>query len=274
MTEPDAATAHISPDALRRAYYETATHTIGGQLALGRCAASIASWLTPQYPALEPDTLEKAALEALLAAPKPDRLAGYDPLKQPALDIMAAAIRHDIPVYIWTVGDTGEYEDPENGIHDPAYNYQAVKIQQSEIAERLTEMVSSDQLVELHINTSAISKKDALRSIFSEAVENGTQEVVVIDDLYQNELTVNEMGSEFPQLKVSFWLVKGDEDAAGNIAACRDYMIPKLDQNAAEGRKTIAVFDLDDTVFSTQQSLDRAAALMQTALRAILKPAE
>lgn len=272
MTEPDAVIPDIDSNEFRNAYYRTADKTIGGQLALGRCAFSIADRLAPQYEIVPPDTLEKIVLESLLAAPRPDEK--YDPLKRPALDIMATAIRHDMPVYIWTVGDTGAYKDPENGIDDPAYNYQEVKILESKIAERLAEMTSSDKPVELHVNTSAISKKKALHDIFLEAVENGIEEVFIADDLYQNELIVNEMASKFPELKVTFWLVKGDEDTAGNIAACRDCMIPELDQNAVEGRKTIVVLDLDDTIFSTQKSLSRAAELTQTALRVLLKPTE
>lgn len=263
-TFTDAAQRFI--DRFKRAYYETGKNTIKGQLALGRCACSIAVEFSSDYPTLDPSTIAHVALNSLLEAPTPDESANYNPVKREGLEIMAAAMEYGMPVYIWTVGDTGKYHDYEKDIHDPAYDYQQVKITKGRIKEQVEAIVNKDTPVEFTVNTSPDFKEYALREILNEAENNGIQEVFIADDLSQNEEIVNRLIAEYPNLKIIFWLIKVDDDTEGNLRAYRDSVLPQLRKNAESGTKTAIVFDLDDTLFDTQGSLNRAAVLTKSRL--------
>lgn len=248
-------------------HYETRQRTTNEQLALGRCAANIAQGLHERYfPTIDTNAIREVVLSALLAAPKTGEGADtYEPLKIPALEIMATAAKNDQPIYLWTVGDTGEYVDEAQGIHDPAYNYQQTKFIKSGAAERVAKLAGKES-VEIHINTSPATKEPALRDILAECESNDIEVVYVIDDLEANEEIVNQMRSEFPALTIKFYQVKKDEDTQGNIAASRDMVARELDDYHKNGVSAALVMDLDETTFETDKSLRRAAALSHAAL--------
>ncbi len=262
MSEFDV-TTHDFTNRFKAAYY--APDKTIHQLPLGECARSIANEFSRDYPHLLQQTIARVALDSLLEAPSPDTSANYDPLKGPALEIMAVAMQYDVPVTIWTVGDTGEYHDPARDVHDPAYDYQLVKINQSGLRDRVAAMLGGYQIT-LAVRTSAASKESALHDILIAAEKSDVQDVFVADDLYKNEQIVQSIASDYPALRVHFWLVKDDEDSQGNIAAYRDCVLPKLRQNAELNRKSILVLDLDETIFDTQASLVRAAKLTREKL--------
>lgn len=247
-------------DRFRHAYYQTGKNTIGGQLALGRCAVSIANEFSSDFPNFSVTDIAALTLESLLKAPEASQEDEYNPLKIAGVDILSAAAANDIPIFIWTVGDTGKYVDATNDIDDPAFEYQRRKIELSKIQEKVARRIGNSDY-EFHINPSAESKESSLYDIFNQATIRKATQIFVADDLPSNEELVRNVARDFPELEIQFWLIKGDEDTAGNLAAFRDFVVPQLQQGDRTHRSFL-VMDWDETLFNTQASLNRAAQLM------------
>lgn len=257
----------------RSAYYGPSENFPDGQIALGRRAVSMAGILAPAYwPNHDIASIQGYILQSLVRATYPDPLENYEPLKEPGVELIAAVRELNIPVYIWTVGDMGRpFKDPDRDIIDPIYDYQEMKIRNSGLLDRFIDRID-DQNEDIHKDTRANTKESSLRTILTTAIAQGVDEVYIADDLTNNEELVRNLATEYPELTINFWLIKPNEDDAGNMAAYRDFLIPVLRSKTEIGSKAFVVLDLDDTLFETQLSLEYAAHLVWAKL--IIAPAK
>lgn len=258
------------PGAFWKGYYQPRDVAPGLPVSLGQRVCSAAMEICAQAPLpTAQEDIEKIVLESFLNALEPHE-DGYDPVKPAALTMMAQALNYNMPVYIWTIGDTG-VEPMDDDELDPSGSCQKLKIKKGQILERLIDKVHPDQMYDgklrnLHIDTCEVSKKSSLLTILSKARDQQIKKVYIADDLPENGAIVDEFRADYSDLEIYFWQIKEDWDTKGSMAAYARDILPKLSANDADGVRAILVLDLDNTIINTTAALDRTAELTRRKL--------
>lgn len=238
---------------------------------------------------IERKELERIVRQAFFDSLMPSPDGKYDPVQKPAIELMAKALMRGMPVYIWTIGDTGLASTNDDRL-DPSENTQLLKIERGQIVERLEALAGKEKLHNLHIDTCAEGKESSLRSILLRARELDIEDVYVADDKDENGLIVEKLRTEFPELNIHFFLIKEDWDHLGNVEAYKNFMfkvfemtddaknklsfnkndteskcdsiVNKMAKDEKDKPKMMLVLDLDNVIIKTTASLERTARLI------------
>lgn len=201
-------------------------------------------------------------LKTILESPEPEDL------RPEAVEIIFDGIMNGEKIFIWTVGDEGEYVDEERHVAYPEYNFQRRKIGGSGLMKTLQERALKEtgdsriitENISLDIN--AENKIASLRKILKELSQKDVRQVFVVDDQQGNIRAVEELQKDFPEIAIHTWWLNNSSDK-GDISAFKKYI--------EEQRKIVVdpfalVLDWDDTIYDELKRMKRTVHNLEQSL--------
>ncbi len=198
--------------------------------------------------------IKALVLKTILESPEPGDL------KPEAVDTIFDGVMRGEQIFIWTVGDEGEYVDEERHVVYPAYDFQRRKIEGSNLIKGLEQRAEKEARdpdmisASIFLDISAKNKIASLRKILEGLREKGMRQVFVVDDQQRNIDAAKDLQKDFPEITIHTWR---------DIVAFKKY----IDEQRKTTTDTFTlVLDWDDTIYDEQKRMRRTVSNLEQSL--------
>ena len=207
--------------------------------------------------------IKALVLKTILESPSPEDL------KPEAVEIIFDGIMNGEKIFVWTVGDEGEYVDEEHHIAYPEYNFQRRKIEGSglikTLEERAVKEIGDSRLISesISFDINAENKIASLRKILKELAQKDIRQVFVVDDQQGNIHAVEGLQKDFPEIAIHTWWLNNSSDK-GDISAFKKHIEEKRKMAMSP---FALVLDWDDTIYDELKRMRRTVRNLEQDLK-------